>query len=109
MTRLDFPFPQITACDLDIAVLGQLLAANLPLSNKFEPSSVDVVGFEAAFGRRGVCKQNLENAPGNNHHTLIFADAYAEFDGGAFGIPSRVGRETKEHCHLLGGQGIMFM
>jgi hypothetical protein len=37
MTRLDFPFPQIATGDLDIAVLGQLPAANLPLSGEFEP------------------------------------------------------------------------
>jgi hypothetical protein len=28
-----FPFPQIAAGDLDIAVVGQLLAANLPLGD----------------------------------------------------------------------------
>jgi hypothetical protein len=29
MTRLEFTFPQIATGDLDIAVVGQLLAANL--------------------------------------------------------------------------------
>jgi hypothetical protein len=31
MTRLDFPFPQTATGDLDVAFLGQLPAANLPL------------------------------------------------------------------------------
>jgi hypothetical protein len=54
MSRLDFPFPQIATGDLDIPVVGQLPAANLPLGDEFEPGPVQVVGFEAAFGREGV-------------------------------------------------------
>jgi hypothetical protein len=53
MTRLDFPFPQVATGDLDICVAGQLPAANLPLGDEFEPGAVQVVGFEAAFGREG--------------------------------------------------------
>jgi len=53
MTRLDFPFPQIATGDLDVPIVGQLPAANLPLGDEFEPGPVQVVGFEAAFGREG--------------------------------------------------------
>jgi hypothetical protein len=75
MARPDFPFPQIATGDFDIAVVGQLPAANLPLSDEFEPDSVQVVSFEAPFGRGGLRNQDLEHAPGNAHHSLIFPDA----------------------------------
>jgi len=32
-----------------------------------------MIGFDASFGRRGLWKQDLEHAPGNAHHTLIFS------------------------------------
>ena len=73
MSRPDFSFPQIATGDLDIAVVGQLPAANLSLGDEFEPGPVEVIGFEAAFRRWGLGEQNLENAPGNAHHTFIFA------------------------------------
>ena len=53
MTRLDRPFPQIATGDLDIPIVGQLPAANLPFGDQFEPRPVKMVGFEAAFGRDG--------------------------------------------------------
>ena len=45
MTRLGFPFPQVATGDLDISIVGQLPAANLPLGDEFEPGPVQVVGF----------------------------------------------------------------
>ena len=54
MTRLEFTFPQITTSDLDIPIIGQLPAANFPLSDEFEPGSVQVVSFEAPFGPGGL-------------------------------------------------------
>jgi hypothetical protein len=48
--RPDFTFPQIG--DLDIPIIGQLLAVNLPLADEFEPSPMKMAGFHAAF-RRG--------------------------------------------------------
>jgi hypothetical protein len=39
----------------------------------------------------------LENAPGNAHHALILADAYAELDDGTLGVPPGVRGKTKEH------------
>jgi hypothetical protein len=39
----------------------------------------------------------LEDALGNPDNALIFADADAELDDGALGVPPGVGRKTKEH------------
>jgi hypothetical protein len=50
MTRLDFPFPQIATGDLDIPIVRQLLPANFPLCDEFEPSPVNVIAFDAPFG-----------------------------------------------------------
>jgi hypothetical protein len=93
----NFSFPQIATGDLDIAVIGQLLAANLPLGDEFEPSSVKMVGFKAAFSGRGRRKQDLENAPGNPHHAIIVAHPDAKLDGVPIGVPSGIGREAEEH------------
>ena len=73
-------FPQIATGDLNIAVVGQLPSTNLPFGDQFEPRPVKVVRFEAAFRRRSLWKQDLENAPGHAHYTLIFAEAYTELD-----------------------------
>src|SRR5438270_8858324 len=94
--RLDFPVPQIATADLDIAVVGQLPSTNLPFGDQFEPRPVKVVRFEAAFRRRSLWKQDLENAPGHAHHTLIFADAYTELDDGSLRIPASIGRNAKD-------------
>jgi len=44
-----FPFPQIAPGDLDISIVGQLSAANLPFGDQFEPSPMKVVGFQTPF------------------------------------------------------------
>jgi hypothetical protein len=83
----------------------------LALGDRFEPGQAPekMVGFKAAF-RRGVCwKQDLEHAPRHANDAFIVAHPDAEFDGGALGIPARVRGKTKEQCHLLGGEGIMFV
>jgi len=100
--RPDFPFPQIAPGDLDIAVVGQLPSPNLLLSDPFDPGSMEMVGFEASFGRRGVWKQDLEHAPGNPHHALILAHPNPELDGVPVGVPSGVGRKAEERCSLRG-------
>jgi hypothetical protein len=53
MSGPDFPLPQIATGDLDIPVVGQLPAANLPFGDEFEPGPVKVIGFEAAFRPEG--------------------------------------------------------
>jgi hypothetical protein len=92
-----FPFPQIAPGDLDIAVLGQLPPPKFALSDEFKPGSVEMVGFEAAFGRESLREQDLKHAPGNSYHTLVFADTDAELDGVAVGVPPGVGWEAEEH------------
>ena len=87
MTRLDRPFPQIATGDLDIPVVGQLPAANLPFGDEFEPRPVKVVGFDAPFRRWGLWKQDLEYAPGNAHYAFIFADPDAELDSVPVEVP----------------------
>ena len=47
---------------------------------------MQVVGFEAPFRRAGFRKQDLEDAPGNPHDALIFADADAELDNVPVGL-----------------------
>jgi hypothetical protein len=87
MTRVGFPLPQVATADLDISIVGQPPAANLPLGNEFERGPVQVETFKAPFRRWGVRKQDLEDAPGNTHHTLIiFSDPYTEPDDGALGL-----------------------
>lgn len=89
--------PQIATGDLDITVVGQLPTPNLPFGDQFEPRPVEVLRFEAALRRRSLWKQDLENASGHAHHTLIFADAYTELDDGSLGVPVSIGWKAKEH------------
>jgi hypothetical protein len=93
----DFSFPQITARDLDIAVVGQLPPPNLPFGEEFEPGPVKVVDFEAAFGCGSLTKQDLEHTPGNASDALIVAHPDAELDGVPVGVPPGVRRKAEEH------------
>jgi hypothetical protein len=93
-----FAFTEITAGDLDIAIVRKLAATNFPLGDQFEPSPVKVVGFEAAFRRGGLWQQGLEHAAGHANDAFIIADADAELDDGALRVPAGVGGKTKEHC-----------
>jgi hypothetical protein len=95
-----FAFTQITARDLSIAIIGQLPPSNLPLGDQFEPGSVEMVGFEAAFRRGGFWKQDLEHAPGNAHHGLVLAHPDAELDAIPVGVPPGVWGKAEEHCDL---------
>jgi len=92
-----FAFAQVATGNLDIAVIGQLPPPNLTLGDEFEPSPVEMVGFEAAFGRRWLWKRDLEDASGNTHHALVLANPDAELDDAALGIPSGVGRKAEKH------------
>jgi hypothetical protein len=95
--------PHIATSDLDVAIVGQLPPSNLPLCDEFEAGPLKMVGVEASFGRRGLWKQDLENAPWNAHHTLIFAHPNAELDDGALGIRSGVRRKAEKH-----GPGVFY-
>jgi hypothetical protein len=93
----DLPFPQVAASDLDVPIVGQMPTPNFSLGDEFEPGAVQVVGFEAPFRRAGFRKQDLEDAPGNPHDALIFADTYAELDSVPVGVPPGVGRKSEKH------------
>jgi len=47
-------FPQIAPGDLDVAVLGQLPATQLPIDDKLEPGPLEVERLQAPLGRRGL-------------------------------------------------------
>jgi hypothetical protein len=76
-----FAFTKIAAGDLDIAIVRKLAATKFPLGDQFESSPMKMVGFEAAFRRGGLWKEDLEHAPENPHHTLVLSNTDAEFDG----------------------------
>ena len=87
VSRPVFSFPKIATGDLNVPIIA---AANLSLGNEFKPRPVEMIGFETAFGRRGLWKQYLEDAPGNPHHAFVFADTDAELDDGAFSVPAGI-------------------
>src|ERR1700680_4813785 len=95
---------QISAYDLDITVVGQLPATNLPLSDQFEPGPMKMIGFKAPFGCGRLVEQGLEHPPADTHDAFILADPDAELDDGPFGVPVRIRGKTEEHCDLLGSR-----
>ena len=107
--RSDLALPQISAGDLDIAVVGQLAATKLPFGDEFEPGSVKVVGFQALLGCRGLIDQGLEHAPRHANDAFILAHADAELDDGALRIPPGVGRKRKNMRYLPRRQPRMFV
>jgi hypothetical protein len=92
-----FAFTEITAGNLDIAIVRKLAATKFPLGDQFEPSPMKVVGFEAAFRRGGLWKEGLEHAPRHANDAFIVAHPDAEFDGRALRVPPGVGRKAEEH------------
>jgi hypothetical protein len=92
---------EISAGDLDVAVIGQLPVADLPLGDEFEPRPMKMVGFQTPFRCRGLIEQGLECAPGNPNDARIFADADAELDGHPVWVPASVRGKLEEHCDLL--------
>jgi|SRR6516165_724243 len=61
-----------------------------------------MIGFDASFGRRGLWKQDLEHAPGNAHHTLIFSHPDAELDDRALWRFHRASGGKRKNIGLLG-------
>jgi hypothetical protein len=107
--RPDF-LTEIAASDLDIAILGQLAAAQLALDDKLEPGALEMERFQAPLGRRRLIEEMLEDAPADPHGALVLAEQYAEFDGRAVRVPARIfGEAEKDHCDLQGNEGIMFL
>jgi hypothetical protein len=50
------------AADLDIAVVGQLSAAQLPLSDHLEPRALEMERLDAPLRRRTLIEEPLEDA-----------------------------------------------
>jgi hypothetical protein len=71
--RSDLALPQISAGDLDIAVVSQLAATKLPLGDEFEPGSVKDSGLrgsvqawgplEGGFGTRAAARERRSYSP----------------------------------------------
>jgi hypothetical protein len=93
--RSGIPFTEIPASDLDVGVIGQLPATNLPLGDEFQPGPLQIIGFQAPLRCRGLIEQPLEHAPADTHDAFILADPDTELDGGPFGVPVRIRGKRK--------------
>src|SRR5690242_2785492 len=60
-------FAQIAPSDLNVAVIGQLSPPQLPLDRKLKTGALEMEGFQAAFGRRRLIEQSLEDPPRDAH------------------------------------------
>ena len=80
-------FAEVAARDLDVAIVGQLLAAHLPLGNQFEGGAIQVIGVEAALGRGAVVEEGLEHATGYANDALVLAYPDAELDRRNVDVP----------------------
>jgi len=67
-----------------------------------------MVGFKSAFRRGGLWEQDLEHAPGDAHHALIFAHSDAELDGVPVEVPPASGGKRKNMTYLPRRQPRMF-
>jgi hypothetical protein len=94
-SRWGLPLPQIAAGDFDIAVIGQLPPPKFPLGDQFEPGSVKVVGFKAAFRGGGLWKQRLEHTSGHANDAFIRADADAKLD-----VAENIGQQTGDPVRI---------
>jgi hypothetical protein len=88
---------QIPPADLDVPILAQLLAAQLPLVDALEPGPLEIVGFDAPLGRGPPRQQPLEDAARDPDHTLVLADLDPELNGLPVGIPARVLADISGH------------
>ena len=88
--RPDFALPQIATGDLDIAVVSQLPPPKFPLSDKFEPGAVKMVGFQAAFRRWAFPRVGAGRRAGARERRLHIRLRDAEFDGRPVGVPPGV-------------------
>lgn len=70
-------FAQISTCNFYVAFIGQLPASDLPLHDQFEPGSMEMIGFNAAFRRRHFRKNRLKDRPLYPHDPSTFANEQA--------------------------------
>jgi hypothetical protein len=100
---------EVTTRDLDIAILGQLPAAHLPLCDQFKSRPVQMVGFEATFRSRGLGEQRPERAAMHAHNALVLAYLDAECDAVLVGVPSRIRWKGEEHRDLPDTEDVRIM
>jgi hypothetical protein len=96
-----FAFPEISAGNFDIAIVGQMPAAQLAFGYQFEPGSVEMIAFEAPLGCRALRQQALKDPPADPHDASILADLNAEFDGHPVGVPPRIFGKCEKHGDLF--------
>jgi hypothetical protein len=101
-------FTQIAAGDLDVAIIGQLSAAQLPLHNQLEPRPLEMEGFHALLGRRRLIEEMLKDPPGDPHGALVLADDDAELDAIAVIVPGRIFGKSEKHCRSAEEEDLMF-
>jgi hypothetical protein len=101
-------FPQVSAGDFDIAITGQLPAAQLAFGYQFEPGPLKIVAFEATLRRRGLPEQTLKDPPGDAHNASILAYLNPEFDGNPVGVPPRVFGKGEKHEETSAWKRTMF-
>jgi hypothetical protein len=95
-----FAFSEIPPANFDIAIVGQLPAAQLAFGYQFEPGPLKMVGFEAPLGCRALREQALKDPPADPHNASIFADLHAEFDGHSIGVPPGILGKCEKHGDL---------
>jgi hypothetical protein len=100
---------QIAAGDLDVAIIGQLPAAQLPLHDQLEPRPLEMEGFHAPLGRRRLIEELLKDPPGDPHGAFVPADDDAELDAIPVIVPSRIFGKGEKHCGLPGEEGMMLL
>ena len=100
------PLAQIATSDLDVTVISQLPAAQLPFGDHLEAGALQVERFHAPLGRRRLIEEMLEDPAGDPHRPFVEAEDHAELDGVAFVIPAGVFWELEEqHACDLRGEG----
>jgi hypothetical protein len=93
---------QVASGDLDIAGIGQLAAAQLPLGDHLEPGALEMECLDAPFRRRALIEKSLEDSPADPDGALVGPEDDAELDGVVLVVPSGVFGELKEqHLDLL--------
>jgi hypothetical protein len=95
--RPGFAFSEISAGDLDVAVIGQLPVAQLAFGDQFEAGPLKMVAFKAPLRRRSLREQTLKDPPADAYNPLILANLNPEFDGLPVGVPAGVLGESEEH------------
>ncbi|HMD62594.1 MAG TPA: GYD domain-containing protein [Stellaceae bacterium] len=103
-TRVCRTLADVAPADLDVAVLGQLAPAELPLGDALEPGSLQVVGLDAALGGGPLGQETLEHPPRHTNETAVLADLDPELHRLPFGIPAGVVGKGEEHAASVRAQ-----